>query len=172
MPPGVRQPPTPDSERPEWYRRALTLRRVPIILVVVVAGVLLFTGHGPPPPALETSCTTPAFALSTYNTPAHKTVGWSVTGPAGSRFALAIGVARFTTGTDGRLSPVPDPGVAVRSMRSTPPTTIDRDCKAHGDFGVALPAGTYSVRLFIINVSDTKPTRMEQVAEKKLVVTD
>jgi hypothetical protein len=133
--------------------------------------VILHAGQKSPPPKLATNCTTPAFALSTYTTASHKTIRWSVTGPARARFALAIGVARFTTGSDGRLVPVPDPGLDTTQMRSTPPTEIGDDCKADGTFGVVLPAGTYSVRLFTITVSDTTPAHMQQVAEKQLTIT-
>ena len=160
-----------DDDAPEWYRRALTLRRIPIIAAIVVVVIILRAGHSSPPPPLKTSCTTPAFALSTYSTASHKTVRWAVTGPAGTRFALAIGVDRFTSGTDGRLVPVPDPGLDPEQMRSTPPTTIDGDCKTDGTFGVVLPPGRYAVRLFSITVSHTSPARMHQVAERRLTVT-
>jgi hypothetical protein len=158
-----------DAEAPEWYRNTATLRKIPLIAAIVVAAGLLLTGKGSPPPALTTSCTTPAFALSTYSTESHKTVAWSVTGPAGSRVALTIGVARFTQGTSGLLSPVPDPGVGVHEMRSTPPTTIGDDCTAHGDFGVALPSQTYTVRLFTITGRPGAATA-EAVAQKSLRV--
>ena len=136
-----------------------------------MVAVILHAGQSSPPPALATSCTTPAFALSTYSTDSHKTIRWAVTGPRGSRFALAIGVARFTTGSDGRLSPVPDPGLDATEMRSTPPTTVGGDCKADGTFGVVLPPGTYAVRLFRISVTDSTPAHLDQVAEKQLTIT-
>jgi hypothetical protein len=161
----------PADEAPEWYRRALTLRRIPIIAAIVVVVIILRAGHSSPPPPLKTSCTTPAFALSTYSTASHKTLRWAVTGPAGTRFALAIGVDHFTSGADGRLTPVPDPGLDPEQMRSTPPTTVDDDCKADGTFGVVLPAGRYAVRLFTITVSHTSPARMHKVAERRLTVT-
>ena len=78
MPTGTqRSSGVPAGETPEWYRRALKLRRIPIVLVIIVTVLILRAGHGSPPPPLTTSCTTPAFALSTYSTDSPKTIRWA-----------------------------------------------------------------------------------------------
>jgi hypothetical protein len=170
---GSRLPPAapddPDAGAPEWYRRSRSLRRVPLVAAVVITVIIIRAGQGSSPPELATSCTTPAFALSTYSIDGHQTVRWAATGPAGTRFALTIGVADFTTAPDGHLAPVPDPGVATGQTRTSAPQEMDDDCKADGTFGVVLPAGTYAVRLFTIegdNASDVRP-----VVEHSLTVT-
>jgi hypothetical protein len=167
LPPAA--PDDPDAGAPEWYRRSRSLRRVPLVAAVVITIIIIRAGQGSPPPELTTSCTTPAFALSTYSIDGHDTVRWAATGPADTRFALAIGVDRFTEAADGHLAPVPDAGVAPGGTRTTAPEELDDDCKADGTFGVVLPAGTYAVRLFTIegdNAADVQP-----VVEHTLTVT-
>ena len=145
------------------------MRRIPLIAAVIITVIIIRAGQGSPPPDLKTSCTTPAFALSTYSTTSHKTVRWAATGPAGTHFALAIGVARFTPAPDGHLAPVPDPGVAARGTRTSAPQEMGDDCKADGTFGIVLSPGTYTVRLFTITGAGTTP-KVVSVAERQLTI--
>jgi hypothetical protein len=164
LPPAA--PDDPDAGAPDWFRRSRTLRRVPLVAAVVITIIVIRAGQGSSPPELETSCTTPAFALSTYAIDSNQTVRWAATGPAGSRFALAIGVAGFTKAADGHLAPVPDEGVAPRGTRTTAPAEMDDDCTADGTFGVVLPAGRYTVRMFTIkgdNPDDVQPVAQHQL---------
>jgi hypothetical protein len=168
--PDVVDPADPDAGAPEWWRQARNLRRIPIILAILLAIVVFKAFSGSKPPPLTKSCTTPAFALSTTSVSSHKTVQWSATGPQDFRFTLGIGIARFDPAGGGRLTPVPDPGVGTHDIRATRPDQMGDDCTAHGSFGVALPEGTYAVRLFRIDGTGSDLT-VTSVAEKKLTVT-
>ncbi|MDQ1704976.1 MAG: hypothetical protein QOF18_1342, partial [Frankiaceae bacterium] len=81
----------PEADAPEWWRGTRSLRRVPIIAFVIITIIFIRATAGSSPPPLTKSCTTPAFALSTYDSPVHKTVQWSATGPPGMHFELTIG---------------------------------------------------------------------------------
>jgi hypothetical protein len=169
--PDVLVPGDTDPDRPEWWQRALRLRRVPVVAAIILGVIVIkaMSGASGPPP-LKTSCTTPAFALSTYSIMSHRTVQWSATGRPGQAFALAIGVDHFTPAPDGHLAPVPDRGVGPRETRTTPPQHMGKDCTAHGVFGVVLPVGSYNVRLFTIDGTGTGAT-VTAVADKILKVT-
>src|SRR4051794_36554383 len=148
----------------------MRLRRVPLIAALVLAVILIKAmSSASGPPSLATSCTTPAFALSTYSTPSHHVIQWSATGPANQAFALAIGVDHFTPAPDGHLAPVPDAGVGARDTRTTAPQRMGKDCTDHGAFGVVMPTGSYTVRLFSIDGDGTDAT-VTPVVEKTLKV--
>ncbi|HEU5034612.1 MAG TPA: hypothetical protein VFT62_07640 [Mycobacteriales bacterium] len=168
-PPGGRPP----EDEPEWWRRSSTFRRVPIIAVIVLVIILLRAGQqGSSPPPLRTSCTTPAFALSSYSVSSHATLRWAVTGPARSPFVLTIGARTLLEqGTNGQLTTVPDAGVARSDVRSTGVRRTSSGCTDHGAFGIALPAGRYEVRLFRVTAAGSARAAAQVVATKTLTVT-
>lgn len=143
-------PPGPAREEPEWWRRARALRRLPVIVVIVVAIIIVRASAGSRPPPLRTSCTTPAFALSTYSTRDHHSVQWAVTGPARSRFALTIGASELRRTSTGGVQPVAEPGFAARQPLLAGPERIGSNCTAHGSFGIVLPTARYSVKLWLL----------------------
>jgi hypothetical protein len=138
----------PEADAPEWWRRSSRLRRLPLIVAIVIAVILLRAGHGASYPAITKSCTTPSFVLSTTKTPAHRLVQWSVTGPATLRFVLGVGVSGYQQ-TGQRFAPIPDPGVSRPDALTSDAQILGGDCVAHGQFSLVDP-GTFTVRLFSI----------------------
>lgn len=137
-------------------------------LIIAFAVRSVADSHGPP---LATSCTTPAFALSTSSSDQGTVVRWTATGPKSSRFVLTIGVASFAAGAKpGQLVPVPDPGV---TRDNTEPAatehTMPSSCKANGAFTVEVAPATYTVRMFRIAGSGSDITATA-VASKPLTV--
>jgi hypothetical protein len=163
--------PGDDDDRPEWWRRALKLRRVPIVTAIVLGIIVLKATTAPQPPSITTSCTKPGYVLSTYSTSAHHTVQWSATGPASMTFAITIGVNHFVPSAGGKLSPVADPGVGAHVMRSTFPQAFGSDCKATGVFGLGIPAGHYRVRMYSVTGDAAGRTATQVAATKTLTVT-
>ena len=159
-----------DGEPPEWWRRALRLRRIPLVTAIVLGVIILKSTTAPKPPSITTSCTKPAFVLSTYSTSAHHTVQWAATGPSTMTFAIAIGVNHFVPSGNGHLAPVPDAGVGAHVMRSTVPESFGSDCKATGSFGLGIPTGHYAVRMFSFT-GDSSGRTATQVSSKPLTVT-
>src|SRR4051794_9121395 len=124
-----------------------------------------------PPPELTTSCTTPAIALSTTTQRQHHTVRWSVTGPGGSIFELTLGVSRVDVASGGRLVFVPENGGDQKTeQRAGHQQTMPKSCKASGAFGVLVPPGKYTVRMFRLSGPVTAPT-VTAVASAPLTVT-
>lgn len=161
-PPNGNRPPS----EPEWWRRSAALRRVPLVAAVVIGFIILRAFSGSSPPALRTSCTTPAFALSTYSTTAHHAIQWSATGPRQDRFALTVGAAGLRS-DGGRLTPVPESGLRAAQVLVAGPESFGGGCTAHGSFGVTLPVRSYSVRMFLVPATG----QPRQVATKTLKVT-
>jgi hypothetical protein len=162
----------PEADAPEWWRGTRSLRRVPIIAFVIITIIFIRATAGSSPPPLTKSCTTPAFALSTYDSPVHKTVQWSATGPPGMHFELTIGVSHFDVAPDGTLVTVPDPGLVTKDVQAaSAKLTMGNSCKAHNTFGIVVPARTYSVRMFTLTGTPSNPTATV-VAEKTLKVTE
>lgn len=165
------RPDDPDADAPDWWRRAGNLRRIPIIAVVLITVIIVVASQGGAPPKLHTSCTTPAFALSTYRTPNHHAVQWSVTGPAGMHYRMTVGVSGFVS-TNGTLVATPDRGLTQKQTQAaSPEMTMGNDCLDTGAFGVVVPTGTYRVRLFRLTGTRQVPMAAE-VAARTLVVTD
>jgi len=130
--------------------------------LALLIGVVRQGGSGPP--KLATDCAHPAFALSTHSVKARSTtvVRWSATGAAGQRFFLAIGAQRIDV-TPTRVTAVPAPG-----RHSQVASSIHRwgkSCVAHGDFGVALPAGSYGISLYLFS-----PPAARNAADQPFVV--
>jgi hypothetical protein len=169
---GAPPPDDPDADAPEWYRKSAALRRVPIVAAIVLGVVIVqATTNGSSPPALRTSCTTPAFALSTYSAQQHKAVRWAMTGKPGVVYQLAVGVDRFDAAPNGRLTPVP-PSRAVdgHAQLASPQVKMDADCKADGTFGVLIEPGRYTAALFAFTGTRASPTST-RVATRTFTVT-
>jgi hypothetical protein len=144
---------------------------LPLIALIVLAIILFRAFSASPPPALKTSCTQPAIALSTSSQKQHHTVRWSVTGPARSTFELTLGVSRVDVGPGGKLVFVPDPGRDQKAeQRAGRQQTMPKGCKTSGAFGILVPPGSYTVRMFQLSGPVTAPT-VSEVASEPLTVT-
>jgi hypothetical protein len=143
-------------------------------VAVLVLGVIVFKAFSSsPPPALTTSCTQAALALSTSSQKQHDTVRWSATGPAGITFELTIGVKRIDIGTGGKFLFVPDSGPGQgREQRVSVQTTMPGSCKTSGAFGVQVPPGSYTVRMFRLSGPVTAPTVTEAGSAPLTVTAD
>jgi hypothetical protein len=165
------RPDDPDADAPEWWRRSSSLRRVPIIAAIVLGVILIRAGQGTPPPALRKSCTTPAFALSVQSSPSHQALQWTATGPPGMHYQLGIGVSGFVS-TQGKLIAEPDPGLTrAQTQAASPQLTMGASCTNSSHFGLVVPPGTYTVRLFRLSGTRALPSAAV-VAEQTLTVTD
>jgi hypothetical protein len=162
--------PGSDDDQPEWWRRALRMRRVPIITAIVLGVIVLKATTAPKPPSITTSCTKPAFVLSTYSTTQHHTVQWAATGPSTMTFAITIGVNHFVPTGNGHLAPVPDSGVSAHVVRSTVPQSFGSDCKATGSFGLGVPPAHYTVRMYSFT-GDSSGRTATEISSKALIVT-
>jgi len=141
------------------------------VLLLVLAIILVRAFSSSPPPALTTSCTQPAIALSTASQKEHHTVRWSVTGPGSMVFELTLGVSRVDVGPGGRLVFVPEAGGSQKTeQRAGHQQTMPKSCKASGAFGVLVPPGKYTVRMFQLSGPVTAPT-VTEAASASLTVT-
>ena len=96
---------------------------------------------------------------------------WSVTGPAGSTFELTLGVSRVDVGPGGKLVFVPEAGGDQKTeQRAGHQQTMPRSCKTSGAFGILVPPGAYTVRMFQLSGPVTTPT-VTEVASAPLTVT-
>jgi hypothetical protein len=165
---GLPQPLMASADKPRSSPWRWTLAGVGIL----VAAILIRNGLNSQAPPLTKSCATPAIALSTTSAKQGSTVRWSATGPAHTRFLIAIGVARLVPGTNpGQLHPVPDPGgSAATTELAVPASELSAGCTAHGSFIPELPAGHYNVRMFTITGSGAAVAGTA-VATKPLTVT-
>lgn len=118
------------------------------------------------PVALKTSCTTPAFALSTHSVHQRDPLRYALTGPADGTYVLAVDIATFTRTPAGRLVPVPDPGVPLDQVQAPAQTSGLPNCKGNSYFGVLVPPGQHVVRLFRI-----EPAAVVVVDSQQLTVT-
>lgn len=169
-PPQVVLPGDPDADTPQWWQRAVRLRRIPMIAAVIVTILLIKAMSSSTPPALETSCTAPAFALSSYTLTGHQELRWSATGPSGTRFALAIGAIGLRPTPSGALQPIPAPGVDADDVRVSPSVQIADDCTQHGALGVILPAGKYQAGMFVVEPDAKSSEMIQPIAAKELTV--
>jgi len=140
-------------------------------VAAIVVAIIIRNGLDSRAPSLTTSCTTPAFALSSSNPHRGSIVRWSATGPANSHFLIAIGVARLEPdATVGQLHAVPDPGhTAVTTEEAVLATTLSAKCTGNGAFTVSVPAGRYNVRMFSLEGAGASVSGTV-VATKQLVV--
>jgi hypothetical protein len=142
-----------------------------LVALLVLAVILVRAFFSSPPPKLTTSCTQPAIALSTSSQKQHHTVRWSVTGPGGSVFELTLGVSRVDVAAGGRLVFVPEAGGSQKTeQRAGHQQTMPKSCKTSGAFGVLVPPGRYTVRMFQLSGPVTAPT-VTEVASAPLTVT-
>ena len=136
---------------------------VAALAAALVIGVI--RSGGTAPPKLVADCAHPAFAVSTQSVKAQSTtvVRWSATGPVGQRFFLAIGAQRIDV-TPTRVTAVPEPG--RHSQVASKINTWGKSCLDHGEFGVALPAGSYAIGLYLLD-----PTSAREAAKQPFTVT-
>jgi hypothetical protein len=81
-----------------------------------------------------------------------------------------VGVRRYDVTSD-RLVPVPDPGLTNRQTQpASSRIRIGSSCLASGVFGVLVPPGSYTVRLFRVTGSGTAQS-LTAVARTSLRVT-
>lgn len=147
------------------------MTRLPLIVALILGIILLRAFSNSPPPALKTSCTQPALALSTATQKQHDTVRWSATGPAGIVFELTIGVHQINIGPGGKFEFVPDAGPGqTREQRVSTQITMPRSCRTSGSFGVQVPPGKYTVRAFQLSGPVTAPL-VSEIASRPLAVT-
>src|SRR4051794_19389131 len=76
-------------------RRRSSWRATAIAVLIVVVAIIVRVHLNNRAPSLTTSCTTPAFALSTSSVHQGSTVRWSATGPANAQFVITMGIARL-----------------------------------------------------------------------------
>lgn len=96
---------------------------------------------------------------------------WSATGPAGITFELTVGVKRIDIGPGGKFLFVPDAGPGqTREQRASLQTKMPASCKTSGAFGVQVPPGAYTVRVFQLSGPVTAPT-VSEIASARLTVT-
>ena len=161
MPTRPRRPEVSDADAPEWWRRSANLRRIPLIGIVVLIVIILRAGQGESPPSLRTSCSTPAFVLSTKHTAVRTALQWSTTGPPGTRYLLTVGVLGFASAGGHRL-PIPDAGLRQNQIQAaSQEMTMDGDCKQSGHFAIFIGPGTYQVRMFRLGGTKQLPTATE-----------
>jgi hypothetical protein len=148
----------PDADAPEWWRRSANLRKVPIIALIILVVIIFRAGLSGSPPSIRTSCTTPAFVLSTTHTQVRHPLAWTVTGPPGMLYQLTIGIGGFVT-SGGKLHATPDSGLTLdQTQYGSPVTTMAGECKQSGHLAVVIKAGTYQVRLFRLHGPRSAPT--------------
>jgi hypothetical protein len=130
--------------------RRSSWRATLIAVVIVVVALIVRTGLNSRAPSLTTSCSTPAFSLSSTSPNRGDTVRWAATGPADANFLITLGVARLEHVTQpGHLHAVPEPGHnAATTQQAVRTTTLPSNCKANGSFAVGVPSGTYTVTMF------------------------
>jgi hypothetical protein len=152
--------------------RRSSLRWTAAGLGVLIVAVLIHNNHTNHAPALATSCTTPAMALSTTSAHQGSNVRWSATGPAGTPLLITIGVASLKAGAKpGQISPVPEPGGRLATTEiAVRPGPLPSSCASHGEFSVGVPKGRYTVRLFRLTNAGTAAVTATSVAAKSLTV--
>ena len=124
-----------------------------------------------PPPKLATSCSTPAMVLSPVTQKAHDTVRWTATGPPGITFELTVGVHQIDVGPGGKFVFVPDSGPGQsREQRASGQLKMPGNCKTSGSFGVQVPPGKYTARIYQLSGPVTAPT-VTEIASAALTVT-
>jgi hypothetical protein len=140
-------------------------------IAAIAVAALIRGGLDSRAPSLTTSCTTPAFALSSTNPRQSSVVRWSATGPASTHFLIAIGISRLDPeATVGKLHAVPDPGhTASSTEEAVLATALSSSCKDHGAFRLSVPAGRYNVRMFTLQGSGSTVSGTA-VATKQLTV--
>ena len=108
--------------------------------------------------------------LSASKTGRHHEIDYSVTGPPGMRYLMFVGVSGFVSANN-ELVPTPDPGLSKEQIQAASERqTMDGDCLQSGRFGVLVPVGTYSVRLFQLQ-GPSGQVEPVAVATHQLVVT-
>jgi hypothetical protein len=138
--------------------------------VLIGAGLLLLLGYigasqKPSAPPIAASCTKPAFALSTYTPKQARPVTFSVVGPPGKIYTLAVDTLTFEHQPQGGWTAVPAPGreESVVLVRVKP----FKKCRTAGIFALPVPLGAHTVTLF-----ELTGTQAPEVARADILVTD
>jgi hypothetical protein len=155
---GGESPGTPDDLRTSTdRRRRSSWGATGIAVLIVVVAVIVRVHLNNRAPSLTTSCTTPAFALSSTSPHQGSTERWSATGPAGTHFVITMGIDRLVPEKlSNQLHAVPEAGhTAAMTQQAVHTTALSSACKASGAFLVGVPAGTYTVRMFRIEGTGT-----------------
>ena len=143
-------------------------------LLVILVGVLavgitlqLFRGEGDI--ELTTSCTTPAFALSTEESAKGRPVRWAITGPRSGVYVLAIDTADFARNANGTYSPLPAAGVPKEEIQAaSAPVRLGEKCRESGTFSiVSVPPGKHTITLFRLS-----PDQAERLTSRPFTVLD
>lgn len=164
----VALPGDPDADRPEWWQRTMRMRRIPFVVAAVIALLVLRSFANSKPPSLETSCTTPDFALSTYEITGHQQLTWAATGPPGTRFSIVVGATKGRLTPSGMIQPLPDADVDPDYVRTTAPRRLGEGCTLDGTLGVILPPGKYRAGFFVIG-DDARPGSLVTATTSKAV---
>lgn len=161
-----------DLQTPTGRRRRSSWRATAIAVLIVVAAIIIRVHLNNRAPSLTTSCTTPAFALSSTSLRQGSTVRWSATGPANAHFIITMGIARLVSRTQpGQLHGKAEAGhTAATTQQAVHTTALSSGCKANGAFLVGVPAGTYTVRMFRLEGTGTNVSGTA-VASKTVTVT-
>jgi hypothetical protein len=160
-----------DADRPEWWQRAMRMRRIPFVVAAVIALLVMRSFATSKPPPLETSCTTPNFALSTYDVQGHQQLTWSATGPPGTRFTIVVGTTLGRLTQSRLIQPIPGAGVDPNYIRPTAPRVLGQTCTMDGTLGVILPAGKYRAGLFVIEDDASPGSTVTATTSKAVTVT-
>jgi hypothetical protein len=167
----VTLPGDPDADAPEWWRRAARLRRVPLIAAAVLVILMIRAMNAPPPPTLEADCNAADFAMSEYTINGQHRMGWTATGPAGTRFTLVIGAEEVRTTSSGLLQPVLKPGVDADTVHVTPPLEVGDDCLVDGSFRISLAPGKYQAGMFVVEPGAANGSLLDATTSKALTLT-
>jgi hypothetical protein len=168
----VARPGDPAADGPDWWERAARFRRLPFVVAAVIALLILRSFANSKPPALETSCTTPDFALSSYDIDGHQQLQWSATGPPGTRFSIAVGATLGRLLPSGLVQPIPNTDVDPDYVRVTAPREIGESCAIDGTLGVILPAGKYRAGFITFGEGAEPGATLSATTSKAVTVTD
>ena len=119
------------------------------VALVIVAGAALRDTQAPP---LQRSCTQPAVELSTDSVRLYGPVTWSATGPDGE-YVLTLNATAVSRAGAGRVTVTE----AAGEHSWAGPVFRITNCTATGRFGVTLPPGEYTLRMFRLDPSGAEP---------------
>lgn len=91
-------------------------------------------------PAVDGSCTKPAFALSKTELKQYGVINWSVAGPSTSKVVIGIDTSAVPTSLETGLLTGP---------------RVLKGCKAGGLFGVRTPEGPHTVVVYLVDAAGT-----------------
>jgi hypothetical protein len=129
------------GEEPPAYPRRISTRTLLLVFGGLFAVLLLLkVGSDQHFPAVQGSCTSPAYALDRTKVKQYGVVSWAARGDAADSFVLGIDTTAVPADrAHGRLFP---------QVRLT-------GCAAHGRFGVLVPPGKHVVTAFVVGPDGT-----------------